>query len=1023
MSAHLKRVFHGVLGVVLLGGSPVGGQAVDESKLAVEVLAILEAKCFSCHGPDRVRGGLRLDDPDRLREEGRSGKRAVVPGDPSESELLRRVSLDDVDERMPLELPPLLDHEIETLRRWIASGAPRAADQREHWSYLPLQRADPPEVGLEAWIENPIDRFVLARLEAADATPAPKADRATLIRRLSLDLLGLPPTPEEVERFTQDAREGAYERLVQRLLDSPHYGEKWARHWLDLARYADSNGYSYDSPRSMWPYRDWVIRSFNRDMPFDEFTIEQLAGDLLDRPSRDQLIATGFHRNTMIQEEMGADDEEYRIEAVKDRVETTGTTWLGMTLNCAQCHDHKYDPITQRDYYGLFAIFNNSLDRGRSNRPKIKVPTVEQMRETKALEPLYEKVLERLAPDNPEVRKARQEWERNFTPTEDIWSPVELLTFQSTANVSLEQLPDNSILASGPPVFGTEYLVTAKTSLPRITALRIEMLPDESLPGGGPGRGVNGDFVLSEVEFALVQAGGEAAGEAKKFSSVTASSSLRDWAPEDAIDGFRFSGWAVGQEAGRAHEIVLMFAQPIDIQAASVLRVSLGQQAGFRYLIGRFRLSVSDTSATSRARPYSIEHIAGILATPAGERNQRELDELSEYHVRTDARFEPIHREIDSLLERRPRAATTLVMRERPARRATHLFVRGDFTKPGPLVEPSTPGILPPLDKLEPTRLDLARWLVDDASFVTARVTVNRWWQRFFGVGLVETEDDFGTRGSPPSHPALLDWLAGQFIARGWSMKEMHRLIVSSSTYRQSSNPGTDLSERDPTNRLLSHQSRLRLEPEVIRDSALRAAGLLNPAVGGPPVYPPLPAYESPATVPKQWPTSEGSDRYRRTLYTHLWRTDPFPYLLSFDFSAPTSVCSRRMVSNTALQALVLANDPMFVELAVGMGERVMAIGTKASVKERIDRLFFWSLGRIPRADELEIVVQFYEQQRGSFAAAREEALEFTAGPSSVSTKSIAPTGATAPDKLVEKAAWTAVARLIINLDEFITRE
>ena len=758
-----------LLSVVCLLGTQ-GAVTAADSEAAVDyarhVQPIFARACVNCHGPEKQRGGLRLDTAASLCEGGDSGP-TVVAGNSAKSRLYQAITGTDGVAVMPAKGPRLAPDELRRIKAWIDQGArlPAEADGRvpatavAHWAFQPVKRLAVPPVR-RASIRNPIDAFILARLGKEGLNPSPEADRVTLLRRLALDLTGLPPTPEEVDAFVEDGRPDAYERLVERLLASPHYGERWGRHWLDLARYADSNGYSVDAPRTIWPYRDWVIAALNRDLPFDRFTIEQLAGDLLPLPpsserALDPLIATGFHRNTQVNEEGGIDPEQFRVEAVIDRVNTTGAVWLGLTIGCCQCHSHKYDPITQREYYRLFAFFNNQ--------------------------------------DEP-------------------------------------------------------------------------------------------------------------------------------------------------------------------------------------------------------ALPLSVPN-----PNPPPRRGNKTA----------------------------PQELTTMVLRERSVPRATHVLLGGDFTRPGAEVRPGTPAVLPPLavgqgvdTPRSPSRLDLARWLVRPDHPLTARVTVNRIWGHYFGVGLVETENDFGTRGAPPSHPELLDWLATEFVRQNWSLKALHRLIVTSATYGQSSRARPDLETVDPRNRLLARQARLRLEAEIVRDVALAASGLLDRKIGGPSVFPPQPEGVSQFTqVKRPWKPSEDSGRYRRGMYTHFWRSAPHPALVTFDAPDAGTTCTRRNRSNTPLQALTLLNDAGFAEYAYGLAVRILRDG-RTTAGAQVRRGFRLCLGREPNAAEAQRLTTFLEKQRAHYTANPAEAalLLGSGGPAG---KQLAETQGMA----AHKAALVLLSRVLLNLDESITRE
>jgi mono/diheme cytochrome c family protein len=829
--------------VVALAAVPArGAEPVDYTR---DIKPIFAAHCTSCHGPTKQKGDLRLDLYARIRKGGNSGP-AVVPKKADDSLLIRAAqgSKSDVA-KMPPKGDPLTTEQIALIRSWIDEGA-RGPDKEEeargsavastHWSFQPVKRPSPPAIKNPTWTRNLIDDFVLARLEKEGIAPSREADKVTLIRRLSLDLTGLPPTPSEVDTFLNDTSPRAYESLVDRMLDSPHYGEHQARLWLDMARYADSNGFTIDAPRSIWKYRDWVIDAFNLDLPFDQFTIQQLAGDLMPKPSTNQLVATGFHRNTMINQEGGIDPEQFRIESVVDRVNTTGAVWLGLTVGCCQCHDHKFDPLTQREYYQFFAFFNNC--------------------------------------DEPNL---------------EILSPADEA---------------------------------------RRTQVR---------------------EALATVE-----------GQLKQLDPTSA----------DAIER-----WERGLSDETRHAVPKKIADIFLIAVA-----------------GRNAKQKQTLEAAYRKNDLT-RHVVGGLTHPLAAAFHSEA-----YVVRND-----LGKARDTLLKRDPAVVTTMVIRERKSPRETHILLGGDFTRPGVKVPPGLPAVLPGRADAR-TRLDFAKWLVDPSNPLTARVAVNRWWGQFFGFGIVETENDFGTQGTPPSHPELLDYLASEFVARGWSVKALHKLIVTSATYRQSSKTRPELEKIDSRNRLLARQSRVRVNAEVVRDVCLAASGLLSPKVGGPSVFPPQPdgLYKF-TQVDKGWMPSAGDDRYRRGMYTYFWRSAPHPQLVTFDAPDASVTCTRRNRSNTPLQALTLLNDAGFYEYAQGLAARVLreASGNDA---EKLRHAFRECLSREPSSREMSRLESFLARQQSDFANNPEDA------------KAVSPN---APDR----AAWVMVGRVLLNLDEFITRE
>ena len=996
-----------------------------------EIRSLFERRCVSCHGPKRARGGLRIDTRAAIELGGNSGLPALVPWDAGASEILARVTTDDVELRMPLDQDPLADREIEALRQWIEEGAPWpqedaavTAPESEHWAYQPWRKPTVPELQGTPASVAPIDRFVRARLVDTNLEPAPEADRTTLLRRLSFDLIGLPPTPADVEYFLADDRPDAYERLVERLLASPHFGERWARHWLDLARYADSDGGAFDNERVVWPYRDWIIDAFNADMPFDCFTIAQLAGDLMLGATRADHVATGFHRNTTITEEDGVDDEEFRIEAVKNRVETTGTVWMGTTMNCAQCHDHKYDPISTRDYYRMFALFNNTEDCGRLQGPYMSLPEDEEAAELARIDARITELKRTLITPTAELREAQYGWEQEIAASEFAWTLLDPLRVSSNNGVELVPQKNASVLATGPSPDVATYHVSAATDMRRITAVRLEVLCDPEPNGSEPERTSYGGFVLTGFSVTASPLDGHVEGKPapRTFSRATASYEqdlkFSKGPIEDAIDGDRGTGWGVFPEVGRAHEAVFDFAEPIDFENGTLLNVELEQGIGNRHTIGLFRLSLTSESRPPRARPTLSDELDTIRRKPLAARTAAESAALETHFLSLAPPLEPIRKEIERLEACRPEPARTLVMRERPRPRGTRILLGGDFLRHGAPVDPGAPAILtakfngnePQIDN----RLDFARWLVSPENALTARVTVNRFWQQLFGRGLVESSNDFGTRGTPPSHPDLLEWLARSFVDDGWSVKSLLKRIVLSQTYRQSSHTDAEKIARDPRNVRLARQERLRLDAEVIRDSALVASGLLSREVGGAPVKPPLtPGGNLGRATPKKWSVSIGSQRFRRSLYTWHWRTSPYPFYATFDAPTATIPCSRRQRTNTPLQALMMANDPMMIEIAAGLGRRVLEEGGAAD-DERIERAFRWCYSREPHEHERNILTGFLDKQREGFDGNPDDAARLLDAVYERNPEETSPG---------EAATWIAFARVLLNLDAFVIRD
>jgi hypothetical protein len=946
------------------------GEGVDFQR---DIRPILSNRCFKCHGPALQEAGLRLDERERATR-----RKVVVPGNPQDSKMIQRVLRED-EERMP---PPevgdrLKPAQVELLKKWIVQGA----EYTPHYAFVRPQQALLPPLKDNNWPRNPIDHFILARLDKEGLRPSPEADRRTLIRRLTLDLLGLLPSPPEVQAFVSDPRPDAYENLVERLLALPHYGERQARHWLDLARYADSNGYTIDGKRTIWPWRDWVIAAFNKDMPFDQFTIEQLAGDLLPGPTRDQLVATGFHRNTSFNEEGGTNPEQFRVERTVDRTNTTGTVWLGLTVGCAQCHTHKFDPISHKEYYQLYAFFN-SIDE-----PKLPLPRLDQEEKLRAL-----KAELAAAKNQPLPRpKTTEDLEELLTDLEKEtgggWRVCYPKLTTAEQGAVLTALEDRSILAGrqvGPSETYTVHSVAPETGV--ITALRLEALTHSSLPMKGPGRADNGNFVLSHFTF-------ETDGVPHHFRKASADHSQPNYDVGDVLKGDPAKGWAVNAADARQRNVdrqaIFFLDKPYAVREGQAFVFTLRfSDMPKGYALGRFRIAVTFASERILELPLAAQNIVFMDRPKRSPGDMAKLQQALLKAPAVPARVAILQKEIKAL---EAKIGSTLILRESARPRLTHIQKRGDYLDPGDLVTPGTLAALHPLHvQGRPTnRLDLARWLVAPENPLTPRVVINRIWQQYFGKGLVETENDFGMQGSLPTHPELLDWLAVEFVHGAWSQKRMHKLIVTSATYRQASRMRPDLKEKDSQNRLLARQNRLRLEAEIIRDAALSASGLYTPTIGGPGVYPPQPPEIFAFTQNKQpWPESKGPDRYRRGMYTFIWRQSQHPLLTTFDGPDAQAACTRRNRSNTPLQALHLANDPTFLEFARGLAGRIVKEGPEDDAG-RIAYGFQLCFARPPSAAEQSRLGQYLEEQRQTTPA----------------------------------QAWTMLARVLLNLDEFVTRE
>lgn len=1144
------------------------------------VRPILSNNCFACHGPDEATrpAGLRLDVRDDAIAPLRSGRVALVPGDAATSEMMRRILAEHPADKMP---PPeagkeLTEEEIDILTRWIDAGAP----YEPHWAFVPPARPPMPTVPNADWPRNPIDYFVAAAHEAEVLVPSPEADRRTLIRRVAFDLTGLPPTLDDIRAFEADASPDAYERMVEHYLSLPAYGEHQARHWLDLARYADTNGYHIDNERYMWRWRDWVIDAYNDNLPFDEFTVWQLAGDLLPDPTLEQMIATGFNRNHMINFEGGAIPEEYQVQYVVDRVDATATTWLGLTMACAQCHDHKYDPISHRDYFEMFAFFNTvdeqGLDGQRGNsKPYIKAPLPHQAARQAELEAEIERLLTAQRAPIPALDEAQAAWEMaEAAALAARWTPLELTAVRSSGGAHLVPQPDGSVLAAGPAPEREVYTIDTATNLRGITALRLEALPDESLFEGGFGRGSNGNFVLTGLEVTATPASG---GDPRTitFRAANANYAQPSFGIEAVLDGNPATGWGVQHyDAGGHPHAVFLPEEPFGFASGTALTITLKHESPHdHHAIGRMRLAVTDDPALLpsqrgewfvngpfmaedgaiafetdygpeagvhlddtyedgrlkwvRARPdYPDAEVNGLvgehaatylfriieapsprtatlslgsndairvwlngelvhdhhvkrgaapnqdrvpialragqnellmkvvnyggeyafyfdmvdeqvgalplplevaLATPVEARTEAQLLALQGHFRRAHwdgfAPLEAEHADTKALLaaldEEIP---TTMIMSEMAEPRETFILDRGEYDQPTEKVMPDVPAALPPLPDLDrrANRLDFAQWVVNSGNPLTARVTVNRIWSRYFGTGIVTTVEDFGAQGAWPTHPELLDWLSVEFVESGWDLKHLHRLILTSATYRQDSRIPPGMHERDPSNQLLARGPRFRLDAEQIRDNALAVSGLLVPEVGGPSVNPYQPAgiweevaYGDLNFTAQVFVQGEGDDLYRRSMYTFWKRQAPPPGLTLFDAPNRETCSARRERTNTPLQALALMNDPQHVEAARHLATRVAHEVNGGGVAARLAHTFELATARPPSHEEQAILLEVFEEQYAAYRANGDSAAALLGVGDSPVDETI---------DAAELAALTLIANMILNMDAVVTR-
>ena len=994
-----------------------------------QVQPILNAHCIRCHGPAVQMGQLRLDSRQLATQGGLSGK-AIVPGKSMDSLLVQRIQGLDDKARMPLDSVPLKDEQIHLIRDWIDQGAPwpeeaSVADAKisTHWAYRKPVRPEPPIVKSPSWVCNPIDSFVLERLEKEGLHPSPEAAKEVLLRRVTLDITGLPPTIQEIETFLADSSNDAYSRVVDRLLASPHYGERWARPWLDLARYADTNGYEKDARRTMWPYRDWVIHSLNKDMPFTEFTIEQLAGDLLPEASPEQKIATGYHRNTMTNEEDGVDKEEARWMQIVDRVNTTGTVWLGTTLGCAQCHNHKYDPFTQKDYYRIFAFFENSDYRldgvGTSHvklvEPILDLPDPENAARRKALAEEISRTEEKLNSQTHELDTALELWEKQESPKQAAWHNLEPSQFTFSGSAYFWPAEDKSLLVATWSE-RVNYTLVIPTSLSGITAFQLEVLPDPSLPALGPGLHRDGNFVLTSFKAEMAEKG-------KPNTPITlinpqADFSQPGFAVSEVLDNNSETGWSIAPQTGKAHHAVIQTASPLEIPAGASLIISLEHQYPSDFAaIGRFRLSASTIPGAPAVQPLPDE-MRKILAITRENRDPAEKKRLETYYRSISpllqAERERLARLKKTLQEIQP--ITALVMQEKssPESPATFLRIKGAYLSKGERVEAGVPASLHPLaGDILPNRLALARWLVNEENPLVARVTVNRLWEQIFGRGIVETTEDFGNKGDKPSHPELLDWLATEFVRQGWSFKAILRVIVTSATYRQSSQISPELLERDPYNKLLARGPRFRLEAEMIRDTALAASGILSNKMGGPSVFPYQPeGIWSLPYNPDKWVNDEGENRYRRGIYTFWRRTVPYPSFISYDATSREFCTARRIRTSTPLQALTSLNDPAFFEAAQAMARRLIKDGG-SDPQSRIRYGYQLCTARKPDPLALDALMALYQRELDRYSH------DLLAASQVTGTKLENVSSA----ELSKLAALTIISNVLFNMDQTLTKD
>ena len=1018
-----------------------------------DIRPIFSDTCFACHGPDeaKTKGKLRLDSLAAAQRGGKSGQPAITPGRPDKSAVMTRLLTTDADDHMPpAEFHKVLSKEqITTVRRWIEQGA----NYQGHWAFVAPKKVTLPLIVAGG---NAIDAFIEQSRRAKGLTGNPEASRSTLLRRAALDLTGLPPSAEDQAAFLADVSPEAWAKAVDRLLASPHYGERMAAQWLDFARYADSNGFQSDTTRTMWPWRDWVIRAYNENKPFNAFTIEQLAGDLLPNPTPDQIIATGFNRNHRLNGEGGRIVAEWAVETVIDRLETTGSTWMALTFNCCRCHDHKYDPISQKEFFQFFAYFNSndetgvlgefggaaSTREGGNTAPTFPFVSPEAQSRLKQLKQTVAEAQTAVISAERETLQAQSKWEQQLRAAlKDqpvTWITLAKVSAQSNGGATLTQQADGSWLASGKNPDKDTYALTASAPPGTLTGLLLEVFPDASLPTQSLGRAPNGNFVLSGFDAYLLLADGKTRVEID-ITDAQSDFDQANWPIKSLIETATTKGtkkartakakagmgWAIGgnEPENRVPRKGLFFITPLQVPPGAQLRVELRCEALVNHNVGRFRVSttqlptglvnIKDSSQSTELRALIVKEPAKRTASEREALNQLFLQSPAHPKRAAQARLSAAQNAVNTL----PGIIDVMVMKELAKPRDAIVLNRGEYDRPGAKVERKLPAVLPPLPAGEPNnRLGLARWLVNGKHPLTARVWVNRAWENLFGVGLVKTSENFGSQAEWPSHPELLDWLAVDFAENGWDMKRMHKLILLSQAYRQTTVVTPEKLEKDPENRWLSRGPRFRLPAETIRDQALTASGLLVPKIGGPSVKPYMPEAVWDETSVygdmRNYKADQGEGLYRRSLYTIWKRTAAPPSMLLFD-SATREFCTvKRFRSNTPMQALSLLNEVTFVEASRKLAERTLR--QNGNNETRLAWAFQQVTCRAAIPQEIAVLRKGLEKRLALYAADLPAAKKLL-----MNGQSPVPTDLEAG----QLAAWTVTANILLNLDETVTRE
>ncbi|MEO6434309.1 MAG: PSD1 and planctomycete cytochrome C domain-containing protein, partial [Tepidisphaeraceae bacterium] len=1025
---------------------PQAARKIDFNR---DIRPILSDNCYACHGPDKGhrKAELRLDIKDGLFGV-RDDTFPVVPGKPDDSVLFMRITSDDPDYKMPHHNSnkKLTAAQVGLIKQWIEEGAA----WKGHWAYEKPEKTQPPAVEAPGFVRNDIDKFVAEKLKELKLSHSPEADRVTLIRRLKLDLLGIPPTYDEVQAFVNDKGDDAYEKVVEKFLAAPQYGERMSVFWMDLVRFADTIGFHSDNPREVWPYRDYLVKAFNENKRFDAFTREQLAGDLLPDATREQKVASAYNRLLLTTGEGGAQAMEYVKKYESDRVRNVSTTWMGVTMGCAQCHDHKFDPFSTKDFYRMAAFFADIQEPAISlPQPELLLPSPEQEKELNRLDGALAETRKQLETPTPELAAAQEEFDKKYNADKGNikWHKLEVTEAKSTGGATLTIGPDKAtVLASGSNPATDTYEIRTLTRMKNISGLKLEVLPHASLPGNGPGRAGNGNFVLTEIDVDTEYGSGPkdhpvafvAASASHEQADAGETNPYRRFTALATIDGDKFGptwGWAVAEKTGQANHAV--YETPFNFGDGDrlVLKIKLKMNHG-GHTLGHFRFHLTDSPRPIRALPDKgiPADIVKVLETPPDKRVDKQKETLAAHYRAIAPLLQPVREKLAALTKEREDllgyAPTHQLDRSQPSRiprtlisvtgppRVTRVLARGNWQdESGEIVAPGVPAFMTqasiPVDR-GASRLDLANWLIARDNPLTARVFVNRLWKMFYGAGMAKPLDDLGAQGEWPTHPELLDWLAVEFMDSGWDVKHVVRLMVSSGAYRQSSNQSKEMREQDPFNRWLARQGSFRLDAEFVRDNALAISGLLSGTIGGPSVKPYQPAgYWEFLNFPKRtYEADKGESLYRRGMYTWWQRTFVNPSLLNFDAASREECTAERVRSNTPQQALTLLNDPTYVESARAFAARILT-ECNGDTGARLTWAFRTALSRDPLATELPILTALLDKQykRYRFDMPAADALTSVGD-------SPAPQGM----KTAELAAWTSVARTILNLHETITR-